>query len=151
VAEVGRDVVIERHVAARPETIFGFFRDSKRWLQWQGVEGEIDLRPGGVFRVDVTGDGYASGRFLEVHPSERIVFTWGWERRDSPVPPGSSIVTIDLVPEGGGTLVRVTHSGLPPDAADLHRKGWENYARRLALVSEGRPAGTDPLRRAPDA
>jgi uncharacterized protein YndB with AHSA1/START domain len=38
---------------------------------------EIDARPGGVFRMDVRGDGYASGRFLAVEPPHRITFTSG--------------------------------------------------------------------------
>jgi hypothetical protein len=29
------------------------------------------------------------------------------------VPPGSSLIEIDLIDQKGGTLVRLTHSGLP--------------------------------------
>ena len=56
--------VVERHIQAAPETVFGFFADPRRWLQWQGLEAELDPRPGGVFRMNVRGDGWASGRFL---------------------------------------------------------------------------------------
>jgi uncharacterized protein YndB with AHSA1/START domain len=104
------------------------------------------LEPGGTFRVNVTGDGFASGRFVEVVENRRVVFTWGWERPDSPVPPGSSTVAIDLQPERDGTRIRLTHSGLPPDARDQHRGGWENYVTRLGAVAEGLVPGDDPMR-----
>ena len=72
-------VVVERVVRAPAGAIFSYFADPDRWTRWQGVDAEIDLRPGGQFRVNVTGDGYASGWFVEVVPNRRVVFTWGWE------------------------------------------------------------------------
>jgi uncharacterized protein YndB with AHSA1/START domain len=140
------EVVVERRVSAVPGAVFRFFADRDRWLRWQGVDAEIDLRPGGVFRVNVVGDGYASGRFVEVVQDRRVVFTWGWEAADSPVPTGSSTVTIELLPTAEGTLIRLTHRGLPLEALESHRTGWTNYAGRLATVVEGREAGPDPLR-----
>ena len=141
-----RDIVIERQIAARPETVFKFFSDDGRWLMWQGVGAEIDPRPGGVFRVNVRGDGFASGSFLEVVPKRKVVFTWGWEGPDSPVPPGSSTVEIELIAIPDGTLLRLTHRGLPESERDIHRMGWENYTARLAAVGEGRDPGPDPIR-----
>ena len=98
-------LVVERRIQASPETVFGFFADPRRWLQWQGLKAELDPRPGGVFRMNVRGDGWAVGRFLEVDPPRRIVFTWGWEIERSPLPPGSSVVEVELIPQGDGTLV----------------------------------------------
>jgi uncharacterized protein YndB with AHSA1/START domain len=139
-------LVVERRVRASAAVVFRYFADPERWTSWQGVDAEIDLRPGGVFRVNVTGDGYASGRFVEVVPDRRVVFTWGWEREGSPVEPGSSTVEIDLIQDHNGTLIRLTHSGLPAEAYELHRQGWDNYLGRLAAVSEGQDPGPDPLR-----
>jgi uncharacterized protein YndB with AHSA1/START domain len=143
---INRDVIVERRVAARPETVFSFFSDGRRWLEWQGVEAEIELKPGGTFRVNVIGDGFASGTFVEVVPNRRVVFTWGWERTGSPVPPGSSIVEIDLIEVTDGTLLRLTHKDLPESERDIHRRGWDNYTARLAAVGEGRQPGPDPMR-----
>jgi uncharacterized protein YndB with AHSA1/START domain len=50
-------VIVERRVEASPETVFMFFSEPARWLQWQGVEAELDPRPGGTFRMNVRGDG----------------------------------------------------------------------------------------------
>jgi uncharacterized protein YndB with AHSA1/START domain len=137
---VGTDLIVERRVAAPPEKVFAYFTDAGKWTTWQGTDAEIELVAGGVWRVNVTGDGFASGRVIEVVENERVVFTWGWEQ-GPPVPPGSTTVTIDLVPDGDGTLIRLTHSGLPPDAIEIHRHGWEHYVGRLAAVGEGRESG----------
>jgi uncharacterized protein YndB with AHSA1/START domain len=102
------ELVVERRINASPTTVFSFFTDRDRWLSWQGVEAEIDPRPGGVFRINVQGDSAAAGHFVTVEPYRRIVFTWGWETADSPVPPGSSTVDITLEPDGPATLLRLT-------------------------------------------
>jgi uncharacterized protein YndB with AHSA1/START domain len=143
------ELVVERRVSVPPDRVFVFFTDAERWQRWQGTDAQVELRPGGVLRVNVTGDGYASGRIVEVVDNERIVFTWGWERDDMPVPPGSSTVSIDLVPDGEGTIIRLTHSGLPSDSIEIHRTGWENYVARLATVGEGGDPGPDPFRTTP--
>jgi uncharacterized protein YndB with AHSA1/START domain len=137
---VAHDLVVERRVSVPPEKVFTYFTDARKWIAWQGTEAELELEPGGIWRVNVTGDGFASGRVVEVVANERIVFTWGWEE-GPPVPPGSTTVTIELVPEEGGTLIRLTHRDLPPEQIDIHRYGWEHYVPRLAAVAEGRDAG----------
>jgi uncharacterized protein YndB with AHSA1/START domain len=95
--------------------------------------------------VNVTGDGFASGHVVEVVENERIVFTWGWEQGPL-VPPGSTTVAIELVPDGDGTLIRLTHSDLPPDQIEIHRSGWEHYVSRLVALSEGREPGPNTPR-----
>jgi uncharacterized protein YndB with AHSA1/START domain len=137
---VAHDLVVERRVSVPPEKVFTYFTDARKWIAWQGIEAELELEPGGIWRVNVSGDGFASGRVVEVVANERIVFTWGWEE-GPPVPPGSTTVTIELVPEEGGTLIRLTHRDLPPEQIDIHRYGWEHYVPRLAAVAEGRDAG----------
>ena len=134
------DLVVERRVPVSPDQVFTYFTEADKWLAWQGTEAEIELVAGGAWRVNVTGEGFASGRVVEVVENERVVFTWGWEQ-GPPVPPGSTTVAIDLVPDGDGTLIRLTHTDLPPDEIEIHRYGWEHYVTRLAAVSEGRPAG----------
>jgi uncharacterized protein YndB with AHSA1/START domain len=139
-------LVVERRIAASPATVFSFFSDVARWLRWQGVEADIELEPGGVFRMNVRGDGYASGSILEVVPERRLVFTWGWEEESLGVPPGSTVVEIELEHDGDGTLLRLTHRDLPPHTVEIHRDGWEHYTNRLAVVSEGEDPGPDPAR-----
>jgi uncharacterized protein YndB with AHSA1/START domain len=138
------EVVVTRWIAASPPTVFAFFTDSERWAAWQGVGGTVDARAGGTLRVIMPDAAAASGQFIEVIPPRRIVFTWGWEGNQIPVPPGSSTVTIELEPADDGTLLRLTHSGLEPtDVQELHRKGWERYLDRLARRTTGEDPGPD--------
>lgn len=130
-------------VEASPATVFRYFTDRDRLLQWQGVSAEIDPRPGGIYKVDVTGRDVAVGEFVEVVPDERVVFTWGWEGNDG-VPPGSSTVEVTLTPQGDDTIVKLRHFGLPDeDAAKQHTEGWDHYLERLQVVAAGGDPGRD--------
>jgi uncharacterized protein YndB with AHSA1/START domain len=139
-AELVREILID----ASPETIFPFLTETEKWLQWEGTEGELDARPGGVFRVTVAGRFPGVGEFVEVVPNERVVFTFGWDAPDHPVPPGSSRVEITLHPEDSKTLLRLVHSGLPEgDQVPQHIHGWDHYLSRLAVVASGGSVGPD--------
>ena len=103
-------------------------------------------RPGGDYRVNITGHERVSGEVIEIVPDRRLVFTWGWEGGALPVAPGESTVEISLEPDGQGTLLRLTHRDLPRDMHTFHRLGWDYALPRLAAVAAGRDPGPDPLR-----
>jgi uncharacterized protein YndB with AHSA1/START domain len=140
-------VVKEVRINARPETIFPFFTDPAFMVRWKGVSAELDPRPGGVYRVNVTGQNIASGRYVEIVPHTRVVFTWGWEDDHHAVPPGASMVEVTLIPDGdGATIVRLRHSGLASqELRDQHATGWTHYLDRLAIAAVGKDPGPDPL------
>lgn len=140
---VEREIV----VAAPPDVVFAHFTDPVLMCRWKGVTAELDPRPGGVYRVDVTGGDVASGTYVEVVPYTRVVFTWGWEGPDSALPPGSSIVEVTLRPTGGGTLVRLRHTGLPVVQRGGHAEGWDHFLPRLQTVAAGGDPGPDPWAR----
>jgi uncharacterized protein YndB with AHSA1/START domain len=139
-------MAVEREVRidAPPEAIFKFFVDPDQMVRWKGIRATLDPRPGGMYRVNVTGADVARGEYVEVSPYERVVFTWGWESDRNPVPPGSSTVEITLVPDGAATIVRLRHHGLPGGPEDRHAQGWEHYLARLAIAAGGGDAGPDP-------
>ena len=144
------DVQREVRIDASPEVVFSFFTDPDQMIRWKGITAELDPRPGGVYRVVMNGRDVARGEYVEVVPYERVVFTWGWEAEGHPIPPGSSTVEVTLVPHGGGTLVRLRHTGLPDDDARAqHGAGWDHYFARLAVVATGGQAGRDPWVDAP--
>ncbi len=78
------------------------------------------------------------GRFLELLPPRRVVFTYGWEDGRLGVPPESTTVEIDLVEHEGATTVRLVHHGLPPEAVADHERGWAYFlgVLRDSLASE---------------
>jgi uncharacterized protein YndB with AHSA1/START domain len=96
-------------------------------------------------RIDPNSRDVIRGVVLEIVRPTRIVFTWGWERADSRVPAGSTIVEITLEPLGGGTRLTFVHCKLPDDMRDGHDSGWSHYLGRLKIVAEGGEPGPDPL------
>ncbi len=144
-AETGAAVEVEVRIGASPETVFDFFTDPDKMIQWMGRTAELDPRPGGGFRCDINGRNVASGNYVVLDPPRRVVFTWGWEGEESVTTPGSSTVEILLDPDGDGTHLRLIHRDLPnAESAERHRHGWEHYAERLALVAAGGDPGADP-------
>lgn len=138
-------VVQERFVNAPPETVFAMFVDPRLLVRWIGATAELDPRPGGVFRMILATGDVCAGRYVEIDPPRRVVFTWGWENQQAiPVPPGSSTVEVDLTPDGAGTHLRLVHSGLEGDAALLHEHGWARFLDRFEAVVEGRDPGPNP-------
>ena len=91
------------------------------------------------------GRAIASGRYVEVVPHSRIVFTWGWEDEGNAVPPGTTTIDVTLTPAGEGTLLRLTHRDLPTaEMRERHGEGWTHYLARLALAAAGQDPGPDP-------
>jgi uncharacterized protein YndB with AHSA1/START domain len=145
-AQVDR-ITVTRRIRAAPERVYRFFTDPVLWSRWQGTSATVDARPGGVLQVVMGpgGSGMAEGNFVVLDPFERIVFTWGWASSPlSTLPPGSTVVTVELRPDGDGTLVTLTHASLPEDEQAIHEAGWSLYLDRLVTVAEGGDPGPDP-------
>jgi uncharacterized protein YndB with AHSA1/START domain len=140
-------VEVERRIGAPPETVFSYFTDPVRYRLWQGVDAELDPRPGGIFRVAMTGQSQqiVQGQYLEVDAPRRIVFTWGYEGNTG-LFPGESTVEVTLHPDGDGTLLRIRHRGLPSGVAcEFHEWGWDLSLDRLVAVADGRDPGVNPF------
>ena len=160
----------EVRVAARPETVFAYFTDPARMVQWMGAEATLDPRPRGICRIAFwpepslaaildagfgpeqqraierlgpNGPRVMMGEYVEVVPHRRIVLTWGWEQELYSVPPQSTAVEVSLTPDGDGTIVRLTHRRLPATAVPLHTGGWQHYLPRLASAAAGEDPGVD--------
>jgi uncharacterized protein YndB with AHSA1/START domain len=133
----------EVHIAAPPATVFAFLTDPEKIVRWLGTDAAMEPHAGGLYLVNVGGKYKARGRFTEVIPVHRLAYSFGWEDREK-MPPGSSLIEIDLIDQGGATLLRMTHSGLP-DAEECagHEKGWTHYLERLAVVAAGGDPGPD--------
>jgi len=135
----------ETHIAAPPATVFALLTDPDKILRWMGTEAEVEPHPGGLYLVNVTGARVARGSFREVVPVHRLAYSFGWENSDE-VPPGSTLVEIDLIEKPDGTLLRMTHTGLPSAReCASHMEGWTNYLGRLAVVAAGGDPGRDPF------
>jgi uncharacterized protein YndB with AHSA1/START domain len=142
------EVIREVRIAATPIDVFPYFTDPEKLIVWKAATAELDARPGGRFRMDVTGRGdVANGEYLDIDPPHRITFTWRWEN-DHPAALSEmatpSVVEVTLTPDGDGTLVRLVHRGIPAPIRDGSAAGWTHYLARLALAAAGRDPGPDP-------
>jgi uncharacterized protein YndB with AHSA1/START domain len=137
-------VEVSVHVAAQQETVFSYFTDPARYVQWMGGSATLDPAPGGVYRVTMRDGVQAAGEFVEVEPPHRLVFSWGWTHQLA-VAPGSTRVVVTFHEEDGGTRVVLRHYGLPTDEQrDHHLTGWALYLQRLTVRVAGGDPGPDP-------
>jgi uncharacterized protein YndB with AHSA1/START domain len=139
--------LVERHlfIDAPPARVYELLTDGELLTEWMAPVAAVDAHAGGSLTwTHLNGDSVV-GEFLELLPNRRIVFTYGWDREEVGIPPGSTTVEIDLHPRNGGTELHLVHRGLPGPIADAHGGGWSNYLGRLAAVAEGRDPGPDPL------
>lgn len=139
------EVVIQRTIRASAATIFELFTNAELLAQWMADAAAVDAVVGGEWRWTHANGDSTAGRFVELIRNRRIVFTYGWEPPELGIPPGSTMVEIDLTEIEGRTRVRVVHRGLDAAAAQQHRGGWAHYLGRLTVAAERGDPGPDPL------
>ena len=133
----------ETQIAAPRASVFAFLTEPEKIVQWMGSEATTEMHPGGMYLLKGVGSATGRGAFREVVPVHRLAYSFGWEGNEE-VPPGSSLIEIDLIEQDGGTLLRMTHSGLPnAEVQASHAKGWTHYIGRLALAAAGQDPGPD--------
>jgi uncharacterized protein YndB with AHSA1/START domain len=131
-----RDVRLQIHIDASPETVFGLLTDPAHMRTWFAEVVEADARPGGLFRISGPVGVSIEGTYLEIIPNRKVVFTWGGVEG---LKPGQSTVEFLLTPDGEGTLVTLRHYGLPPPSVESHRRGWiYSGLAKLKDAAEGR-------------
>lgn len=132
-------------IDAPPARVYALLTDAELLAEWMAPVAHADPKPGGALSwTHISGDSVV-GEFVELVPDRRVVFTFGWDRADVEIAPGSTTVEIDLRPRDAGTELHLIHRGLAGPMADAHSGGWTNYLARLAAVAEGRDPGVDQL------
>jgi uncharacterized protein YndB with AHSA1/START domain len=128
-------------IDAPPEEVFPYLTDARLIIRWMGDWAELDPTPGGKLVLDIRGVPIR-GEFIEVDPPRRLVFSWGAAGSDV-LPPRSTTVEILLYPDGTGTLLELTHRGLPQEELPKHATGWNHFLERLVIASAGGDPGPD--------
>jgi uncharacterized protein YndB with AHSA1/START domain len=132
-------------IDAPPARVYELLTDAGHLVAWLAPEAAVEPRAGGTITWRHENGDRCGGEFLELVPGRRIVFTYGWDRADVGIPPGSTTVEIDLRPAGDGTELHLRHHGLPGPMVEPHSGGWHNYLGRLTALAEGRDPGPDRL------
>jgi uncharacterized protein YndB with AHSA1/START domain len=107
--------------------VFRFFTDSAHWARWWGAGSRIDARPGGEMLICYPGGSTAQGTVERVEPPDRIVFTFGYDRPNTPIAPRGSRVTITLTEVPGGTRVVLRHEVATDAIRGEHVAGWRYH------------------------
>jgi uncharacterized protein YndB with AHSA1/START domain len=125
-------------IAAPVEVVWAHLTTAEGLVRWIGPQATADPTPGGALRWSHPNGATVVGRFVEVVPYRRLVFTYGWEDGRMGVPPGSTTVEVDLIERHGATTVLLVHHGLPPETVRDHQRGWTYF---LGELRDGLAAG----------
>ena len=109
----------------------------RRWWHaghdWETPEASVDVRVGGEIRVVMRNPHEdvrygARGRYTEVDPPRRLVFTWIWDDDRDQV---EQLIEVDFSESDGETTVNFTHRDLWDDEALAdHEDGWNKAVRQ---------------------
>jgi uncharacterized protein YndB with AHSA1/START domain len=105
----------------------------RRWWpagsDWETPVAEVDPRVGGSLRLVMRspdGEEFGGrGEYVEITPSERLVFTWTWAGHAGHE--GTQLVEVEFRErQDGTTTVVLTNRGLEDEESKrTHRQGWE--------------------------
>lgn len=139
-----RDIIVEDLLPHAPELVWKTLTTGQligRWLMPNDFEPVIGKRF--TFTTKPMGgwDGVVHCEVLELVPNEKLVYSWKGGSHDNPAY-GSrldSVVTWTLTPEGGGTRLRLVHSGFrSPDndfAYEAMSGGWAKVMQGIGRVT----------------
>ena len=135
----------EIYVAATPEVVFEVVSSPEHLREWWPDEARYELIPGSAGEI-VFGDPDAGGKVasftvVDVRPPRTFSFRWTHPAGEVATEGNSLLVTFDLTPSGGGTLLRMTETGFREMGWEVavleqqyreHISGWDFYLPRIA-------------------
>jgi uncharacterized protein YndB with AHSA1/START domain len=153
IVTLNQDAVIsEVQIAAPQERIFQALTSSDLLMRWWNGEGgpcrvklwEFEPRVGGRWRCAVEdpsqkmlagGEGTTTGEIVEFDPPRVLAYTWFASFHTNPGQ--ATLVRWELIPRKGGTLVKMTHSGLKPLPEGAgYAEGWPGILDSLKRFAE---------------
>ena len=138
----------EIHIAAAPEIVFDVVSSPEHLANWFPDEAELDPTPGGkgVFTFHTPGGEHvAPVTVVDAEPYSLFSFRWSQDEGEPATETNSLLVRFELVPDSGGTLLKMTESNFDgrglDDARVLadyedHTQGWSQIMPRLAPYAE---------------
>ncbi len=135
----------EIYVEAAPEIVFEVVSSPDHLKQWWPDDASYEPSPGSAGQI-VFGDRDAGGTVVgftvvDARPPRTFSFRWTHPVGETAAEGNSLLVTFDLTPSGGGTLLRMTETGFREMGWSAavreqqyreHVTGWDFYLPRLA-------------------
>ena len=124
---------VERVMDASPNVLYKAWTEQfDRWFATPGtllMKGEVNS----VFFWEVQHEGNRHphyGRFLRLEPDSLVEMTWLTGQGGTKG--AETVVTVNLMPEGAGTRLRLTHAGfLDQESRDAHEQAWPGILAHL--------------------
>ncbi len=107
---------------ASPEAVYDAWLDSASHGAMTGAPATIGNRVGEPYAA---WDGYITGRTLKLVPDRQIVQSWRTSEFDES--DADSTVTVDLERTETGTLLTLTHRGVPDGQTGYEKSGWRDF------------------------
>lgn len=141
----------EIHIEAPPEVVYDVISSPEHMQEWWPEEAEFEAVPGSTGFV-AWGDRSTQEAkvvpltVMEADPPRRFSFRWVHDEGEAATAANSILVTFDLTPSPGGTLLRFTESGFREKGFEglaleeqyaNHAKGWDSFLPRLARYAAG--------------
>jgi uncharacterized protein YndB with AHSA1/START domain len=132
--EVTRSATLRITIPSDPASIFDYFVDAKKLESWFPDQAVSEAQLGGRYHFRWNDSpGVWSGRYTYFIRGNSLAYTW-----QAPGDEYETNVQIKLIPQAGGTLVEMTHSGFTSNAAlDKAIKTWLFYLDNLRSVIAG--------------
>lgn len=135
----------ETTIAAPVERVWSVLTEAEHVGTWFADAGaEIDLRPGGPMVLRWADYGATRARVEVVEPPHRFAYRWTahFAKGAEPADDNSTLVEFTLVPEGGGTRLRVVETGFAAlatsdeERARNHGDNTDGWKTMLGRVSD---------------
>lgn len=143
----GSTLRLRHRFEATPERVFAAWTKPEAlrlwWCPagWRPARIDVDLRPGGGYRLSMNRDNgmqlvTVHGSFLEIEPARRLVYTWRWDGVFPDMP--ETIVTVEFRAVTDGTEITLLQEVLELPMCTRQLSGWLAACGRLAEVVEAR-------------
>ncbi|MBW2454069.1 MAG: SRPBCC domain-containing protein [Deltaproteobacteria bacterium] len=125
-----RAIVKEARVPLTPGEVFALWSSSEGMASWWASRSRIELRPGGFYEMYFMLDeppgrrGGEGCRVLSFLPGRMLSFSWNAPPHLPRTRARHTWVVLEMIPDGEGCLLRLTHLGWPQSEWDEPESQW---------------------------